>query len=456
MNKRIFIVSIILFTFAVLTINPVFANTSYDTQNPIPDSSKIRQQLIERWFKQDLEILRFQKSEIFENEIGQRFEVRLEEYANEFAIIVAPARKTIIDVYKNGKVEIIEADSFPSGTPGSWVLFRNAKDGKPQSIRYYFHANSEIYVQFRPSDNKALSDFVVFNTFVARNVPVGMTFNEMYALSFLDMKNLTISTLPWKYAEHQSGMYSAIHQMLAIIRENLDRVEFAQDACYDENGDSIYISTEKPRPVTSDKLQLSSAGFAKWIIDGLSLPISGNCLRVSPLKKSTVTFATGSHYEAVNEISNINFALDWTRHLAAASLSLTSGKVILYSPATVDVSIFPFAYITTENGIERAPEYVKNAGYSSRILKSLFYILASTEPDYFYLGAIRQSNKKTPEVLYFNEVVAFFPWIDATGHFMVTVFESDEETSLNSFVQRHSDEYVHLVRIKASDYFRLQ
>jgi hypothetical protein len=83
-------------------------------------------------------------------------------------------------------------------------------------------------------------------------------------------------------------------------------------------------------------------------------------------------------------------------------------------------------------------------------------ILAATESDYFYLGAIRESNHKTPEVFYFNEVVSFFPWFDESGHFMITVFESGIETSLNSFIRRYADNYVHLVRVKASEYFNPQ
>ncbi|NLM01180.1 MAG: hypothetical protein GX220_06985 [Treponema sp.] len=427
----------------------------------IPDSSRIRSLLVQKWFEQDLEILRYQKSEIYQNEVGINFQIRMEEQNDTFSLIVSPGHKILVDVIKNGNIETIEAESYPAETTGSWVLIRDKKTQKPVCIKWFFHTDSQVYVQFRPNGKKTLIDFLVFDAFFAKDVPMGLKFENIYGLSFVAMKKITVNTLPWEVTDVNKGMYSAIHQMVEIIRENLERIVYDKNIVLDEDGKHVNITTGEEKIILkeneqSNKLYLSSAGFAKWIIDGLSIPITGSALRIEPLKVPTQRFASGSLNETVNAKYNINFSLDWTRHLAAASLSITSGKTLKYNASTVDVSVYPFSYVKTEKGIERASEFIKNVGYDSKVLKPLFFCLATTEPDYFYLCAIRESNHRTPEVLYFNEVAIVFPWFDESGHFLVTVFESGIETSLDSFIRRYSDNYVHLTRVKASEYFKVQ
>lgn len=454
-EKKGFLIFLLICVFIIIAQSNLWA---FSSDERIPDSAKIRNSIQEEWFEEKLELLRMKKAEIFANEINEYFQVRLEEYDDEFGIIVAPSRKILVDVIREDKTETIETDSFPAEIPGSWILYRDKKTGKPLRIKCFFHSNNEVYIQFRPNGKKTYADFLVFQTFVAKDVPIGLSFQQIYSLSFENIKKLTTSTLPWHLANVNKGMYAAIHQMVAIIRENLDRIEYTEDGALDEDGNSVFISTEELRSEFSEenKIQLSSAGFAKWVIDGLALPVAGSSLRIEPLKIPTVDFATGSLKEGINTKYNINFALDWTRHLAAASLSITSGKTIKYSPSTVDVSIYPFAGIQKNGKIVRGPEYVKNAGYHSEILEALMFVLASTEPDYFYLGAIQEGNGKTPEILYFNEVALFFPWFDNNGNFNITVFESGVETSLKEFKERYPENYVHLVRVKASEYFKVQ
>ena len=96
---------------------------TYRTTDSIPDSAQIRKNLQYKWFEEKLELLRLKKPEVFANEINEYFQVRLEEYDNEFGIIVAPSRKILVDVIREGKTETIETDSFPAEISGTRVLF---------------------------------------------------------------------------------------------------------------------------------------------------------------------------------------------------------------------------------------------------------------------------------------------------------------------------------------------
>ena len=100
--------------------------------------------------------------------------------------------------------------------------------------------------------------------------------------------------------------------------------------------------------------------------------------------------------------------------------------------------------------------YLKDTGYRINAIKGLLYVLAVTEPGKLYLGAVRQSHRPSvdsPEVQFFTESVAIFPYFDTSGRFQVVIFENGTELSLETFMDRYKDSYVHLVRINASERF---
>jgi hypothetical protein len=103
-------------------------------------------------------------------------------------------------------------------------------------------------------------------------------------------------------------------------------------------------------------------------------------------------------------------------------------------------------------------------------LKPLLYMLAVTDPDKFYLGAVRtlyDGEKQLPSsysgkdysdeggriLPQFIHTAAFFPYFDEQGRFQVSVFESGVETPLDEFLSRYPGDYIHLVRIKSPVWF---
>ena len=95
--KKIAISSVICFLVFSFVIFPAFSNEYYGRD--VPDSSEIRQKLVDKWFNQDLKYLRQQESEHYENVLEQKFEVRMEEVDDDvFAIIVAPAKTIEMDL----------------------------------------------------------------------------------------------------------------------------------------------------------------------------------------------------------------------------------------------------------------------------------------------------------------------------------------------------------------------
>jgi hypothetical protein len=231
------------------------------------------------------------------------------------------------------------------------------------------------------------------------------------------------------------------------------------DGAFNEDGLSYSIFTGKPREsitfglretMEGGLLELSDGGFTKWIIDGLVTPIAGRGTRLSPVMEPTLARSATSAVGILGSRYNLTFAFDWVRNLSTAAASVQTNRALRTADSGTDVRINPFVH-TGDTA------WVTNAGYQASGLLPLLYTLAITEPGTFYLGAIRETDRSvTPEVHYFNRSAAIFPFFDDAGHFDAVVFEDGQEYGLAAFLQRNSNTFVHLCRVRASSVFSLQ
>ena len=222
----------------------------------------------------------------------------------------------------------------------------------------------------------------------------------------------------------------------------------------------MHISTGKPLELqqnntkSENKLSLSSAGFVKWIADGLVEPLSGGMIKREPLITETVTVKDVGHLGILSQRYNLFFSLDWIRNLASAVISVYAGKNYLFNQSGVDVTVNPFASSITDSGVSNVVTFVENSGYTVSVLNSLMYVLTATEPGTFYFGAIRGTDRTvSPEVKAFNDCVAFFPYFMDDGAFACTVFMNGREMTLEDFCLLYSEDFVYLTRVKSSEQF---
>lgn len=449
MNKR----TITFLGFIFFICIPFFAEYN---RSGIVDSSEIRSALVESWFEAPLSSVRMNKPEVRTNCIGSKFQIRLEEAETYFNIIVAPYMKMEVDVYSDkGKSTEIQ-DVYPADAPGSFVLVRDKKTGKPLRIRFYFASDSEVFVQFSPINNFAYADFIFYNCYSSKNVPTGLPFERFYTASFDDIQKWTKTVLPWQYTDIHKEDYHASVQMVEVIREKLSSFLYTDDAIYDENGEPVYISTGKKRKIEEsdiDKISVNGAGFLKWIADGIVEPLSGGCLKRLPLINETVQYKDCGFQGILSESYNISFSLDWIRNLSSAIFSVRSKKMYLYNESGVDVSIEPFSFELTDKGVEGAVCFIQNSGYSVKKLKPLLYILASSEPESFYFMAIRETDRKSPEIKVFNDCAVVFPYFDSDGNFKFIIFKDGVEVSYDDFYSRYCKDYVFLTRSRCTEQF---
>lgn len=450
--------------FALVLFGGAFAYAEWNSFS-IPDSAEIRRQVSREWFEGSLDVLRGLNSEIRINQVGTQFQVRLEEQQDVFLTIVAPKSQMKVDVYEAAGVRTATEDSYNMDSPGAWLLIRSKKNGEPLSVRYCFAKDAGVFVQFRPDKNgkTSLADLVLFENYAARGVPLGVPFETFYTASFAQIQALTKNNLPWNYVAPVEGRYDDTLVMIQTIRAALGDIAYADDAAYNEEGNPVSIQTGQDRYIPEPlrkKLTLSSAGFVKWICDGLVEPLAGSYLKLRPLVQKTVDVNPTGTQGVLEANYNANFSLDWTRNLAAAVLSVSSKKTIMYKDSGVDVSVEPFAAKWTDKGVQSEVGYIKNTGYKIQYLKPLLYVLATTNPQNFYLAAIRQTGggSGAPEVKVFNDAAAIFPYFDSDGKFKAVVFYDGVEYTLRQFCdsfagQRTNDSFAHLTRVKTSAKF---
>ncbi|MCR5061902.1 MAG: hypothetical protein K6A89_01320 [Treponema sp.] len=436
---------------------PIFA--AYNRLG-IPDSSEVRVNLEERWFTAPLSMVRENQPEIHTNDNGEKFQVRLEESDTTFNIFVAPRALIKVNVFSDKGMYTEEQELYPGDAAGSWVLIRDKRNGKALRIRYYFLKNSEVFIQFTPQGKIALADLVIFGNYAARGVPTGMPFEKFYAASFEDVMTITETKLPWNYVLIDPEMYHSMKQMSAVIREKLPSITLVQDAMYDENNELVHISTGKKfekaekSDISEQNLLLSSAGFVKWIADGLVEPMSGGILMREPLIKETVSVKDNGKQGVLSQKYDLFFSLNWVRNLASAVISVYSGKTYMFNQSGADVTVNPFASSITDRGVANTVTFVENSGYTVAVLNSLLYVLAATEPGTLYFGAIRGTDRTvSPEIMAFNECVAFFPYFQDDGGFACNVFMNGREMTLENFCYYYAEDFVYLTRVKSSEQF---
>lgn len=429
----------------------------------IPDSAEIRGDIIDEWFTYPVSGLRTKSEEVRENRIGQKFQIRMEEGGDAFCVIVSPESELDVNMIGENGSELVRAKVYPKEAAGSWVLYRDSESGDPLRLEWLFAADSAVYLQFRPNGRKTLVDLLVFDSYLARSVPIGIPFERLYSAGFQDVYDWTRQTFPWNKVQVVPGQYEDPLLMVGVIRNNLDSIIFTDDTCYDERGrlKSIFtggdavLTDSEGNALTPDsrKHYLSGAGFLKWIVDGIVEPVTGRGTRVIDLVEPTVTYNPVGKTGVLSQEWNLTFTLDWCRNLSAAAYSARSTREVTFESGGLDVSENNFASDIVNGSLISALGYVEDTGYVTQYIKPLLYVLAVTEPSWFYLGAIRQNSSTNYDEFVFNNCAVLFPYFNSDGKFDCFVFEQGREISLEDFLAKYEGTYIHLSRVKATDSF---
>lgn len=353
-------------------------------------------------------------------------------------------------------VRIQAADA--AGVQGRWELHRRFSDGLPREIRIYPLDTPHIRVSLvsahtRPEAGRSLLTLMIHGSPVVSQIPVGVSLVRLYTMSLSDIMYMTRAIVPWNLLHPYPDDYASVRSAVETIRSRLGTLVYLEDGAFNHEGKPVYISDGSPQDPAGvimalepgQKLEdiaggVNCSGFAKWIVDGIIYPVAGSRLFIEPLKKQTDSPET--HFtEPFRERRDVFFALDWTRQLASAVLSLSGRGTVLPAESGTDVTVESFPQLGP---------HVPSVGYRSEALEPLLYWLAVNEPGHMYLGAVSRE-RGDPPLRQFHHIAVFFPYFTTDGQFSVAVFESAVETPLSLFAFRNADAYIHLVRIRVPE-----
>lgn len=475
MKRTIFLLAALLACFAAM---PAFAGFS---AYGIPDSSEIRAEISSSWFEAPIALVRSKTEELYDDGAGHSFQVRVEEEGAYCKIIVAPKSVMSVDYIKADTKERQETSVsvYREGSAGTWILYRDARSGKASKIRIHFNADPGVYLELRNGETKTFADMVLYDCYMVRSVPLGVRFKKLYSMSFDSIQALTKKSLPWKSVNVVPGQYHPVLQMAAVIRGCLSRMVYAPDAAYNEDGLLYSVQQNEPLDLSEEAvlkdpslelarqaassgsgLVLSATGFIKWIADGIIEPSTGRRSKLGDMVSPTVNYSSLGKKGVISQTWNLSLTLDCCRNLAVDALNARSTKrSYKYKMGSgdetgVDVTVEPFVSDIVDGGELRSVGYIKDTGYSISELKSLLYVLAVTETQYIYFGAIKSGLKSGGGDSVFNNCAVFMPYFDDNGSFDCIVFEQGKEYKLDAFLDLHKDSFVHLERVKSTDYFQ--
>jgi len=372
---------------------------------------------------------------------GGRVELRVEASKDEFDVVFA--RELIIS---NSGAN--STGNFPGWAQGSWILTRRRDNGAPERIRIFLRSDPYTYIQFRPfTSDKCYMDVVLYEAYIVRSLPLPVTLDRLYTMQLNDVLNLAGNQFPRRYFEPKPDDYRLQRQFIAKVREKIkgQKLVFADDGAIDQAGKYVYINTGLEQ---KGQQGLNCSGFAKWLVDGILKPITGERLEIPPLKKPFGQ--RGSSYTDLWEKEDPFFGLDWIRNLASTAWSKLLNSPVFGNIDEIEVRNDPFSQMTLRTRNNKTeysyPGFLTDAGYGVEGLQALLYTLAIDEPGKFYLGAVNNEGgppatpdnpKGQPRMRRYFHIVAFFPYFNENGVFHIDVFESAEETSFTAFRNRY-------------------
>jgi hypothetical protein len=430
----------------------------------IVDDSELRLSLKDSWLTEIPSRMMGKRPVLHKLDGGDRVELRIEVTREEFMIILA--REQMGGRVNNGGASVPRnsTGSFPGWAQGSWILTRRKDTGEPARIRVFLRSDPYTYIQFRPlGADKCQMDAVLYDAYIVRSLPLPVPFERLYTMRLEDTLNLAGDKFPRRYFDPDPVNYRDQRLFIARVRERLPELQFADDGAIDEHGNYVFIKNLESQ-VPAAHAGLNCSGFAKWLIDGILRPLTGERLAIPPLK---APFGQrGSSFTGLwEEQRDPFFGLDWIRNLASRAGSFLRSSAY-GSLEEIEVRGEPFALVIDRlrggGAIRSYPGFLENAGYGTEGLHPLLYTLAIDEPGRFYLAAISvemgpattaENPRGRPRMRQYFHIAALVPYFNEYGVFQVAVFESAAETSFSAFKTRYPGHHANLVRIPVETVF---
>lgn len=435
-----------------ITVEPVEAAVSEKVVLPLselPDSTVVRRSITNTHIVNSVEEAASQTPKLVTDTSGNSFIVSVKKTEAELAVRIVPALV------------------LGENPQGSWIIVRDIADGAVTRVDVVLRAQEPLILSFRPpfgnaEAGRSYMDVRLFNTAVTKNYPIGLPFDTLLTAPMTKILDAAAGTEITRLTTVH-GLYSTVAETAKITAEKIDRLVALDNACFDAEGNPVYIDTKQAQREAALSAALlegqtretvlggvNGAGFAKWVIDGMVYSVAGQGIFIDSLKRPTDvpdTYFTKPYLQVRKPF----FGIDWIRNLSAAALSLKLRRTVYPNNAGLDVSIEPFARAAAYNNPSAVfLGWQKNVGYQSEFLDALFYYVTVRDSELFYLGAVSRETG-TPSLREYPDIYVFFPYFTAGGEFHIEVFNGIRRLTIDEFIKENRGAFTFLVRVCAPE-----
>ena len=430
-KKKLSVILLFMIIF-FLSISTVNASSFNSLSLQFPENTEVRQKLYNKLTGSNKEALSTLPEWTVIEETGVRVNFFTEKIINEDG-------GNIYFCFSHGS----DLD-FKKGTIGSYIIKRNLDKYDDinygiSQIKIFYKNDNESFLRIRPTENslESLLEIQLFGRTMQKNIRIPLTLAELSKRPFSELAQLTSNYVDWNfYISDYKKLYGDEVRLLSeAIDPLLNFLKDKDDGAIDSLGNFVYIDS---LDLQEGEGGLNCSGFAKWIIDGIYKPVTGENIDIEFLKEKHYELRGNKWSKKLEDEKDPYFGLDWTRNLAYEVLKLHEPDSVL---SAVDIKNL------------RYHNHKENIGYPIENLKTVLYELAVTYPYNFYLGSLNSKSNEPPYLRQHTHVVALFPYIDKKGNFQAIVYSLNEKLSLDYLKSHWKDNYIHLVQIEASARF---
>jgi hypothetical protein len=352
------------------------------------------------------------------------------------------SRRVAFQVRKRGDAVFLlfvgenELGEFPLLQRGNVSIKRNRDTGDFLYMTVLIRDHPECFLRVYPGEGRSYLDVILYGVEIHHRLILPKKFSSLLVSPISQIIQLTQDRVPWHLFLNRAVADPKIMEMIKVIRSQIPRLKDCENGAYSSSGEPVYISTETPSGGG-----MNCSGFAKWIVDGFYFPLKGRYMDIGKLKEKPLDCRGNRWSQRYEQERDPYFGLDWSRNLAL-ELHEARGGPAGVSPEEFDVRDVEYMI------------YREDIGYPVSNLELLLFILASRNPQRFYLGSLNREFGDDPTMRQHVHLVVLMPYFSEDGAFDIAVFERNKETDLTSLLQRFPNDYIHLVGIEVEGVFQ--
>ncbi len=364
---------------------------------------------------------------------------------------------------------------FADAVAGSFIIKRSRKDGSLQQIKIYYKSETGSFLRIFPGpEDSSRIDVYLRGREMQDSVKIHLPLSKIARLPFSEIMRRTVGYIDWEFyipkGEFSPPELTTVDDLYQQVRPYLKQLQDAEDGAINSQGEYVYIKDGSPQ---SGKGGLNCSGFAKWVVDSVLYPHTGQLLSIDLLKRPHPDYRGNRWSRKVEDVEDPYFGLDWTRNLALSAYSAIEEWPQLFQLEGDAISIDAMGENVSMSGISsntnpsvsinpesadvnflRYHEYEEDVGYPVSQIETVMYELAKENPGHFYLGSVNMLVHNEYELRKHLHVAVFFPWLDEEGRLELKIMETNDETTIDSFKNRYKGEYVHLVSVPQIGVFK--